>query len=235
MDILVLSDSHGAVAPMVRAVELAIPDLILHLGDCWRDGERLRDRFPDIPLEQVPGNCDFLSDAPTEQLLVLGGKRILMCHGHTYRVKTSLLLAGFAACVVLLTLCVSFYFFPMLAMVDLPLGALLKNSMALVFGNIGKTLLALLLFVLLIGLGVGLLPYSFIFAALIMFSFVASITTYLTYPAIEARVMRREEGHAAGELYQTLPQQEQPEVQLRSAGLDELRFEDDETEENAEN
>ncbi len=97
MDILVLSDSHGAVAPMVRAVELAIPDLILHLGDCWRDGERLRDRFPDIPLEQVPGNCDFLSDAPTEQLLVLGGKRILMCHGHTYRVKTSLLLAGFAA------------------------------------------------------------------------------------------------------------------------------------------
>ena len=50
-----------------------------------------------------------------------------------------------------------------------------------------------------------------------------------------ARVMRREEGHAAGELYQTLPQQEQPEVQLRSAGLDELRFEDDETEENAEN
>lgn len=63
-----------------------------------------------------------------------------------------------------------------------------------------------------------------------MFSFVASITTYLTYPAIEARVMRREEGHAAGELYQTLPQQEQPEVQLRSAGLDELRFEDDETE-----
>ena len=97
MDILVLSDSHGAVAPMVRAVELARPDLILHLGDCWRDGERLRDRFPDIPLEQVPGNCDFLSDAPAEQLLVLGGKRILMCHGHTYRVKTSLLLAGFAA------------------------------------------------------------------------------------------------------------------------------------------
>jgi len=93
----------------------------------------------------------------------------------------------------------------------------------------------MLLFALLIGLGVGLLPYSFIFAALIMFSFVASITTYLTYPAIEARVMRREEGHAAGELYQTLPQQEQPEVQLRSAGLDELRFEDDETEENAEN
>ena len=97
MDILVLSDSHGAVAPMVRAVELARPDLILHLGDCWRDGEQLRARFPDIPLEQVPGNCDFQPEEPAERLLVLEGKRILLCHGHTYGVKTSLLAAGFAA------------------------------------------------------------------------------------------------------------------------------------------
>ena len=43
--------------------------------------------------------------------------------------KVFVLLAGFAACVVLLTLCVSFYFFPMLAMVDLPLGALLMSIM----------------------------------------------------------------------------------------------------------
>ena len=97
MDILVLSDSHGAVAPMVRAVELAKPDLILHLGDCWRDGEQLHARFPDIPLEQVPGNCDFRPGEPAERLLVLEGKRILLCHGHTYGVKTSLLAAGFAA------------------------------------------------------------------------------------------------------------------------------------------
>ena len=144
------------------------------------------------------------------------------------------LLAGFAACVVLLTLCVSFYFFPMLAMVDLPLGALLRNSLALVFSNIGRSLLALVLFLLLVGLGVGLLPYSFIFAALIMFSFVASITTYLTYPAIEARVMRREEGHTAGALYETLPQSAPPESQLHSAGLDELRFDDEEGPEDAE-
>ena len=56
MKILVLSDSHGAVSPMEQAVEQTSPDLILHLGDCWRDGERLHDRFPSIPLEQVPGN-----------------------------------------------------------------------------------------------------------------------------------------------------------------------------------
>ena len=74
MDILVLSDSHGAVAPMIRAVELTAPNLIIHLGDCWRDGERLHTYFPDIPLEQVPGNCDFRPTEPAERLLVLRDK-----------------------------------------------------------------------------------------------------------------------------------------------------------------
>ena len=97
MIILVLSDSHGAIAPMERAVEQTDPHLILHLGDCWRDGERLHDRFPEIPLEQVPGNCDFRPQIPAERLLEVRGKRILMCHGHTYGVKQSLVTAGFAA------------------------------------------------------------------------------------------------------------------------------------------
>ena len=97
MDILVLSDSHGAVAPMERAVELTRPDLIFHLGDCWRDAERLRARCPGLPMEQVPGNCDFRPVDPTEQLLEIRGKRILLCHGHTYGVKSSLVTAGFAA------------------------------------------------------------------------------------------------------------------------------------------
>ena len=49
MKILVLSDSHGAVSPMEQAVERTDPHLILHLGDCWRDGEKLQNRFPTIP------------------------------------------------------------------------------------------------------------------------------------------------------------------------------------------
>lgn len=97
MKILVLSDSHGGIAPMEEAVLRTSPHLILHLGDCWRDGERLHDRFPSIPFEQVPGNCDFRPDQPAEKLLFQGDKRILMCHGHTYGVKQTLLNAGFAA------------------------------------------------------------------------------------------------------------------------------------------
>ena len=97
MRILVLSDSHGNLENMVQAVERESPRMILHLGDCWREAERLHDRYPDLPFHQVPGNCDFRPGEPTEQLLFVGDKRVLMCHGHTYRVKQSLLLAGYAA------------------------------------------------------------------------------------------------------------------------------------------
>lgn len=97
MKILVLSDSHGNCANMVQAVEREQPDMIFHLGDCWRDAERLHNDFPEIPLEQVPGNCDFRSQEPAERLLFLREQRILLCHGHTYGVKQSLLTAGYAA------------------------------------------------------------------------------------------------------------------------------------------
>ena len=97
MKILVLSDSHGNLGNMVRAVEAEVPRMILHLGDCWRDGERLHDLFPDIPFQQVPGNCDFRPTEPAQRLLFLEDKRVLMCHGHTYVVKQSLLTAGYTA------------------------------------------------------------------------------------------------------------------------------------------
>ena len=97
MKILVLSDSHGNISNMARAVEREAPRMLLHLGDCWRDGERLHDLFPDIVFQQVPGNCDFRPAEPAEQLLFVEDKRILLCHGHTYGVKQSLLNAGFAA------------------------------------------------------------------------------------------------------------------------------------------
>ena len=97
MKILVLSDSHGSLSNMERAVEQAAPRMIFHLGDCWRDGERLHQRFPGIPFHQVPGNCDFRPEEPAERLVFVEDKRILLCHGHTYGVKQSLLSAGFAA------------------------------------------------------------------------------------------------------------------------------------------
>ena len=97
MTILVLSDSHGSIAPMEQAVLQTAPDEIFHLGDCWADAAALHRKFPDIPLVQVPGNCDYRPDLPSERLVTLDGKRILLCHGHTYGVKSSLLAAGYTA------------------------------------------------------------------------------------------------------------------------------------------
>ena len=71
MKYLVLSDSHGNVDNMVRAVELVKPHGIIHLGDGWRDVEELRELFPSLPLEQVPGNCDFGRFEALERVLIL--------------------------------------------------------------------------------------------------------------------------------------------------------------------
>ena len=88
MRILVLSDSHGCVEPMEQCVERVQPQVILHLGDCVRDAQRLEERYPDIPLLGVPGNCDYGGLDQPERLTELGGVRILMMHGHTRRVKS---------------------------------------------------------------------------------------------------------------------------------------------------
>ena len=82
---------------MARCVELTEPDVILHLGDCQRDAETLHRQFPSLPMQSVPGNCDWGAvDAP-EVLTEYGGVRILMMHGHTRTVKASTLSAVYAA------------------------------------------------------------------------------------------------------------------------------------------
>ena len=97
MKLLVLSDSHGNVDNMVEAVNAAHPDLIIHLGDVMHDAEKLHAIFPEIPMEQVPGNCDYAAfDAP-QRVLCLNEQRVMICHGHTLHVKSGLLTAMYAA------------------------------------------------------------------------------------------------------------------------------------------
>ncbi|MBM6925983.1 metallophosphoesterase family protein [Pseudoflavonifractor phocaeensis] len=94
MKVLIFSDSHGNVANMEEAVRLESPDRIFHLGDLVRDAEALAEKFPNIPLTYVPGNCDGQRpDLPEERLFTLDGVKILMTHGHIYHVKMSMALA----------------------------------------------------------------------------------------------------------------------------------------------
>ena len=51
MNVLVVSDSHGKVNKLIQAVEQVHPSYVLHLGDCQRDLEKLRQAFPMLPME----------------------------------------------------------------------------------------------------------------------------------------------------------------------------------------
>lgn len=100
MNILVFSDSHGNLNNMVRAVEAERPETlhaIVHLGDGWRDAEALHQLYPTLPLEQIPGNCDLGRFEDAERLVFFGGCPVLLCHGHTLGVKSSLLRASYEA------------------------------------------------------------------------------------------------------------------------------------------
>lgn len=90
MRILVLSDSHASLSFMRRCVEAVKPDAIVHLGDYFDDGLTLGETYPQIPLYQVPGNCDRYRCPPGQpeiRVEELGGVRLYLTHGHKHNVK----------------------------------------------------------------------------------------------------------------------------------------------------
>jgi len=87
MKILVFSDSHGRLGPMVDAIERERPSRVFFLGDNYRDGQALMDAYPDLPMELVRGNCDW-DKAPDELIVEAGGVKFLLAHGHRYGVKS---------------------------------------------------------------------------------------------------------------------------------------------------
>jgi len=89
MRILVVSDTHGDISNVERLLDKDRNfGMIIHLGDCCRDAERIERDYPEIKVEAVYGNCDFMvGEVPSEKLLEIGGKRIFATHGHRYSVK----------------------------------------------------------------------------------------------------------------------------------------------------
>ena len=86
MRIAVFSDTHGYTAPMADAVARFRPDAVFHLGDHDRDTEVLLRQFPEIPLYNVAGNCDFAALAPNVLTVSLGPVKAFLTHGHLYHV-----------------------------------------------------------------------------------------------------------------------------------------------------
>ena len=89
MNILVFADSHGDVDVMAGLTARWRPDQVLHLGDHFSDMVKLHQRFPEIPMQGVRGNCDA-PGSPESLRLTLGGTRLLLVHGHRHGVKEDL-------------------------------------------------------------------------------------------------------------------------------------------------
>ncbi|QNU68275.1 metallophosphoesterase [Ruminiclostridium herbifermentans] len=88
MKALVISDSHGYISNARIAIGLN-PDveIIIHLGDYYKDAVRLSELYPNIRFEFVSGNCDGNKDISTEKVLEIENNIIFITHGHNYSVK----------------------------------------------------------------------------------------------------------------------------------------------------
>lgn len=87
LKILVFSDSHRSRVDMIHAIEEQSPDMVVHLGDLQRDAEDLGFAYPKLPLVSVPGNCDGWTMDPVIRTFQVEGKKVLLSHGHLWRVK----------------------------------------------------------------------------------------------------------------------------------------------------
>lgn len=87
MKIIVFSDSHRDVDTMIIATNYEKPDMIIHLGDYVGDALKLKEAFPDIPMQLVKGNGDFATHCKSEKTLSINNKKIIITHGHRYSVK----------------------------------------------------------------------------------------------------------------------------------------------------
>ncbi len=91
MNYLIFSDSHGDILYMRRVIDSYFDNLdgVIFLGDLLRDAETLRLYYPDLKIYAVTGNCDGMTRF-TEEVLELGGFSVLILHGHTMSVKSTL-------------------------------------------------------------------------------------------------------------------------------------------------
>ena len=87
MRILIVSDTHRQILYLHDVLKkIGKIDALIHLGDVEGQEEYVRSILP-CPAYIVCGNNDYFSNLPRELELELGGHKILLTHGHYYRVS----------------------------------------------------------------------------------------------------------------------------------------------------
>lgn len=90
MKVLVVSDTHGKEDHLLEAVRLEAPfDYMIHLGDIGKLEEYIEE-LTGYPCFAVKGNNDWRSMLPSESIIMIGGKRAFLTHGHHFGVSYGL-------------------------------------------------------------------------------------------------------------------------------------------------
>ncbi len=83
----VISDSHGNRKRIYDCLpQFEGVDHILHAGDFYEDA-KIVSASCKCKVTAVTGNCDYMVRGPVEEMLILGGKKVYLTHGHLYKVK----------------------------------------------------------------------------------------------------------------------------------------------------
>lgn len=91
MRILVVSDTHGDLHSLLRAVKAQpTAEVIIHCGDGEEQYQYLKDTIRDKMVVGVRGNCDWASMLPPTETLRINGKTIFITHGHLYKAKLTM-------------------------------------------------------------------------------------------------------------------------------------------------
>lgn len=91
MRILVVSDTHGDLNTLIRAVKAQpTAEIIVHCGDGDQQVQFLKDNYKDKMIVAVKGNCDWCSQLPGKEIFSVMGKKIFVTHGHLYNAKFGL-------------------------------------------------------------------------------------------------------------------------------------------------
>lgn len=86
--LVVISDSHRRQSTVDKILSLEGEAVhIFFLGDVVADIEAFKAIYPEKSFHIVSGNCDFISEYPSSDIVHIGSHRIFYTHGHLYGVK----------------------------------------------------------------------------------------------------------------------------------------------------
>lgn len=89
MKIFIVSDTHGNIMTMKKAIEREQPlDLFIHCGDVGVELRKILELI-DCPYHIIAGNNDFFSGLPRQDIFSIGKYSVLLTHGHMYGVYAS--------------------------------------------------------------------------------------------------------------------------------------------------